>query len=320
MKPHGGNVWRLAAELGVAVDSIIDLSTCVADHYPPEVDEVMREANLIAKLPEPYSASFSTLYSQYKGIPADNVLLTAGTTEAISALCELFSGEICNITPPTYSDYEHYAVLAAMKIYKIISENTSIAFICNPNNPTGELRSNEEIIELAATYPSCVFVVDESYMPFVDGQESILKYGVINNIVVLRSYSKVFGVPGLRIGYVVASEPIIAAIRARLSPWSVGTMAQKIAEVFVKMNETPIGGLKLEERKSFFKALSNIDGVKPLPSRTQFCLCMLSGVTSSDFAQRYRKRGILIRDCSNISRLGSSYVRISMRDGWEKLF
>ncbi|MDR0454946.1 MAG: aminotransferase class I/II-fold pyridoxal phosphate-dependent enzyme [Deferribacteraceae bacterium] len=325
---HGGNIWAAAKKLNVPADSLLDLSTCVADEFPPDILPVLQNYDFIKILPEPYSESFSSQYfNKYGG----QSLLTSGTTEAISAICRLYSGKKCATLSPTYSDYEYFAAINGMNIFfqdsfrpedtKLTGIKSDIFFICNPNNPTGRLIPKEIIASAAAETPETLFIIDESYMQFVDRPDKYsLEDDAGENIAVLRSFSKTFCLPGLRIGYIAGSEKMIKNIKKIISPWNVNTNGQKIAEILLKLPQLPVSGLCLDERGEFLKKLSSLPYLTPLPGDTHFFLCRLNGISAPDLCEKLLKQGILIRDCSNVRGLGAEYVRISMRKGWEKIF
>ncbi|GAB7141047.1 histidinol-phosphate transaminase [Deferribacterales bacterium RsTz2092] len=315
---HGGNVWTIARTYGYVPKDIIDLSTCVAHSAPNALKEVLTQDWLLGVLPEPYSPLFSTNYRKKNNLEANfDVLLTAGTTEVIYAISRMFAGKNVSIIPPTYMDYERAAGLAGMNINFDNYDNVKLAFICNPNNPTGELISQEVIVKLVGKYPDTLFVIDESYMPFVfDGWTSVC---MARNVITLRSYSKVFGIPGLRIGYVVADMAIIEGIKAQISTWSVSTIAQQAALKLLESDEIPTDKLDATERMRFVELLRAL-GLAPAPSATHFNLCqVLDGVDAKYLVGTAAKKGVLLRDCSNIRGLESgSFVRVSMRKGWQQ--
>ncbi len=318
---HGGNVRGAAKRLNLPVERILDLSTCVADSFPGEVLPVLQNHSLLKILPEPYSVSFSAGYFAKYGRQA---LLTSGTTEVISALCQLYRGKRCAVLSPTYSDYERHAEINGMETLfwgGIDEAGADIFFLCNPNNPTGSLISREDILAAAKKAPETLFVIDESYMPFVtDANEYTLENSAGGNIAVLRSFSKVFCLPGLRIGYITSGERLIEKIKEIISPWSVVTQGQAVAEILLDLPQLPVSGLQTGERAEFFEKLSSLPYLSPLPSNTHFFLCRLNGVSASALCETLLEHRVLIRDCSNIRGLGSDYVRISMREGWRKLF
>lgn len=325
---HGGNVWNLAAWKGVPPSDILDFSSCVSSKVCLG-EEVFKEAYAqINLLPEPYSLSFTELY----GAP---VQLTAGTTEAISALCMLYKGKNGAIIAPTYSDYEYFAALNGISVDIIYTEaekafettpdmlerpNADIFFICTPNNPTGRLIPKEWIISAALRNQNTLYVVDESYMPFVKNpKEHSLEDEARENIAVLKSFSKAYGIPSVRLGYIRGDKKLIEDVKKYISPWSVSIFGQIAAKKLLHKGNG-IDEAYLAERDIFFNELHKVTPLlKVYQSSSHFCVCKLHGINATHLAQLCAEELILIRDCTHIKGLGSEYIRLSLREGWQKL-
>ncbi|MCX5883286.1 MAG: aminotransferase class I/II-fold pyridoxal phosphate-dependent enzyme, partial [Deltaproteobacteria bacterium] len=161
-------------------------------------------------------------------------------------------------------------------------EPSDTVFICNPNNPTGTLIPSETIESLCRRYPNIRFIIDESYLPFVpEGETRSLIGSALPNIIVLNSMSKIFLIPGLRIGFVVAHPDIIEKIRHYMLPWSVNALAQAAVDYlmtqkqdvseFIEDTRTYLAG----ERQFFMNGLQSAPGIKLFPSTTSFIIAKL---------------------------------------------
>ena len=250
---HGGNIFRLAQQHDIDIEEIIDLSSNIAENVSGSALRLLEEKlATIRRLPEPYSESVLSQLSRYYQIPKSFMICGAGTTELIHGLSYCHANRSVLIVQPTYADYEKYALLYGCRIIEQILEenddfyfniekfeellaNVQIVFICNPNNPTGTLIDRQAILSLLQRFPKVIFVLDESYMPFTSFETTQSLLGVEQgNLVVLRSFSKIFAVPGLRMGWLYTpNEELISRLRGFLSPWSLNSLAQIVAEKLI---------------------------------------------------------------------------------------
>ena len=170
-------------------------------------------------------------------------------------------------------------------------------------------------------HPNTCFIVDESYLPFVPGgRQHSLVNDLPANAVVLQSLSKIFRIPGLRIGFLIAAEPLVDRFRPWMLPWNVSGLAQAAAaylmkhqhevEQFVESSSAYVQ----KERETLFHALKSRSAVDLFPSETVFFLVKLpSGKTAAEIKEALLKHRVLIRDCSNFRGLSQRYIRISIK-------
>jgi threonine-phosphate decarboxylase len=317
---HGGDVYAAAEELGVSVSDIHDYSSNVSPFVPECLKNISAEA--FTRLPEPHSRTLAKAYAEANGLRAENICVTSGTTEAIEKICSVFAGKHAQIFAPAYSDYAMYASKYGMDIsYSSDSVNADVCFICNPNNPAGTTLSRDTLIHMINSYPETIFVVDESYMPFhVNEQDFTLLNSPRSNLAVLRSFSKIFGVPGLRLGFMVSGARELAeAVRGLVSPWSVNTLAQE-AGLLLLNEDTSAPASRLNEIKlKTLEDMKEIDFLEPLPSDVNFALCRLSGITSKKVFSACLRRRVLIRDCCNFKKLEGEHIRFSLKEDMRPL-
>jgi threonine-phosphate decarboxylase len=202
------------------------------------------------------------------------------------------------------------------------SQGIDTVIVCNPNNPTGVLLGRDELLSLVSDHPGVCFVVDESYLPFVDGAESISLVGETRfpNLLVLSSMSKIFSIPGLRTGFITAAPEIIHRFMASYQPWSVNALAQATL-VHILGNPGPMEAFVREtrafvrmERTRFEERMAACPGLTLLGSTTPFLLAEItSGATSAQLCREIGDRRILIRDCANFEGLSDRFVRFSLK-------
>jgi threonine-phosphate decarboxylase len=334
---HGGNIFDKAKDLGCDPMDILDMSSNVNPLGPLPGLMIHLHENLerIIALPEAGAGSIIQAFSSRHDIDPKNVLAGNGTTQLIYTLPIALKIRQALILGPTYSDYADACRMHGVDFrFAIANKTTSFrhtldtmdiepsdaVFICNPNNPTGTLIPPETIESLCRRYPHIRFIIDESYLPFVpEGEAKSLIGSTLPNIIVLNSMSKIFRIPGLRIGFVATHPDIIAKISPYMLPWSVNTLAQAavnylmtqkqdVAE-FIETTRTYLAG----ERQFVMTGLETAPGIQLFPSTTSFILAKLDRLTAEAVSRHLLSFRILIRDCGNFQGLSSQFIRISLK-------
>jgi histidinol-phosphate aminotransferase len=248
-------------------------------------------------------------------LDAKEVLLTNGVDEAIHLLCETFledEDEVL-IPVPTFAMYEVFAAATGAEIRKIpaeprfefptrvllkhISQRTRLVAIANPNNPTGAVARTEDLIALAEAAPNAAFLVDEAYYEFY-GNSLFKKWRESPNLFVARTFSKAYGLAGLRAGILTGAADSLAQVRRVASPYSVNNVAlaclpEALADTeFVEDYSTEI----CAQRERLQTQLTSW-GIRFWPSQANFVLFEI-GEAHARFVESMRARGILVRDRS----------------------
>jgi threonine-phosphate decarboxylase len=341
---HGGNVWEISEKYGIPLDQLIDFSISTNPLGVPEkaLQNIRKSLNLIYHYPDPTHEWLLEALSKSVGVESRSVIVGNGSTELIYLFAEVFLKSGCEtvIPVPTFSEYkaaterfEGNIVLVncdAAKNFQLnfeelessISEKTRIVFLCNPNSPTGCLHKKDDVlrfIKFAAEKNVLVFI-DEDYIDFVDDGKrySMVEYvKECDNIFVLRSLTKFFGLAGARIGFGVASRRIIEILKRAKMPWSVNSLAMFGAvgavkdEDFIKKSRLLLSRSKREMLKLF----QTIPWLKVYPSETNFLLIEIiqGNLTSTQFKEGLAKRGFLIRDCKDFDGLNNRFFRVTIR-------
>ncbi len=335
---HGGNIYELARRLGCDPAEILDLSSNVNPLGPPAglCDYLARQIETVSALPEVDNQGIIRCYADHLGISADRMIAGNGTTQFIYSIPAVLKVDRALIVGPTYSDYAD-----ACRLQGVASEfflcresdgfkpdldrleeaaaGADAVFICNPNNPTGALIPGGELKRLCRRRPQVRFIVDESYLPFVaDGEGQSLVRSGIDNLLVLLSISKIYRIPGLRVGFLVASPATIAAFARGLWPWNVNQLGQAavrfLCEAGADLDAFAAGTRAYldVERRQFEQRLGLIPGLRVFPSPTSFFLVRLpEGLSASMVWTALAQERILIRDCSNFQGLSDRFIRIS---------
>jgi threonine-phosphate decarboxylase len=177
--------------------------------------------DVIRSYPEASPRSLEVLIAEKHGVSPDEVLKTSGATDAIYLIAQAFRERLTfRVFPPTFSEYEDACRLFGYEE----ADDAALCWLCNPNNPTGEAFSVPYIKDLATQHE--LLVIDQSYedytlAPMLSPQEAVH----MGNVLQLHSMTKQYAVPGLRIGYVVASAKLIATLRHHYRPWAVNALA-----------------------------------------------------------------------------------------------
>jgi cobyric acid synthase CobQ/L-threonine-O-3-phosphate decarboxylase len=331
---HGGNIYAAAKSKSVKTELLLDFSANINPLGPPEWLRscVSRELDTILHYPDPTASSLKKCIAQKYTLPMQNILVANGTTELLYLLPLVLDCKRAVIPVPCYIDYLKVMDMAGVEMKTVeLREDRSFAvdltqldllltpgdllILGNPNNPTGRCVDSAELQKLAQKHPKVMFLIDEAFLEFVDGQKSLA--GTENNIITLHSLTKFYAIPGLRLGYGVFPQSIAAKLQKLLPPWSVNSLAQKVGEraildgEYQKQTRTAC----LENKKSFRKALSNYKDLKIFQTEANYFLIRLMGsCTVAELKQHLAVKNILIRDCANYLGLGNEFFRIAIRN------
>jgi threonine-phosphate decarboxylase len=337
---HGGNIYELAETLGCPVSEIIDMSSNV-NPFPPLpglVNHLKDKIHTIKALPEVDAKSITHSFAARYDIHADQVIAGNGTTQFIYAIPQVLRTKRALILCPTYSDYADACRLhGAQYDFLLTKESASFSpnidvvierskeydtvFVCNPNNPTGVLIDVADLHRLCRVHPEVFFVIDESYLPFIDDyvQHSMIQFD-LPNVLILNSMSKIFRIPGLRIGFLISSIDIIEKFKPFLLPWTVNSLAQTAVDYLMKHKKQVDAFIKKTvkfieiERIKMAEAFTDATCLKLFSSTTSFMLVKLyNNMTAEGVCAALAQERILIRNCSNFAGLSNEFIRISLK-------
>lgn len=329
---HGGDFWSVENFAKQNFQTCQDFSSNVNPLGPSEkaIKAVKKNLWKLRYYPDTNSKELKKTLAQYLGIREENIIAGNGSTELIKNFCEAFvnKGAKVLIPQPTYSDYEVYAKLYGAniafthekKIIESIGRKTRAVFICNPNNPTGrkiEKAVLEEIIKKAHNCGSLIFL-DEAYIEFTDLESFCSRVEEFENLFVLRSLTKFFSLPGLRIGYGIANKEIIECLEKLRLPWNVNALAQVAVIESIKDGKYIRESKKFmkKERDFLYRELSKIQKLKVFPSDANFFLidARKVGIKAQTLKQKLIKKGTLIRDCGSFRGLNEYFIRVCVRN------
>lgn len=277
----------------------------------------------VRSYPEPRPTSRERDLTIRLGLKEGEVMLTNGATEAIYLIAQTYAKHKSVILQPTFSEYADACRLHGHEVrmayhLNAIPLDADLVWICNPNNPTGQVFDHDELLALIESRPDTLFVIDQSYEDYTEHQLlSVSEACGLSRVLLLHSLTKRFAVPGLRIGYVTGNAALLEELRLRSLPWSFPSMSCAAVDYFLKhdMDEEFSFNLHalLKERQRVHDALMAMGGIEVWPSETHFMLCRLRmGLASALKEYLAIQHGMLIRDASNFHGLDKSYFRIAV--------
>jgi threonine-phosphate decarboxylase len=275
----------------------------------------------IGNYPEPEPRALEALIAEKLEISADMVMVTNGANEAIYLIAQLYRHWASVIPQPTYNEYADACRMFGHTIsydrndeLNILPEDR-IYWLCNPDNPTGNVLLKSLITHIIRKHPRYLYVIDQSYadytlQPMLEMKEMLDCY----NVMILQSLSKKYCVPGLRLGYLTASPIIIDRLRDIRQPWTVNALAIEAGKWLIENDPKMLPDLKeyLDEAQRVKQELSEIEGLMVMDTQTHYMLVNIDWATSLELKNwLIEKHGILIRDASNFHSLDDHCFRVA---------
>ena len=330
---HGGGGWLLAR--GNTNCPVLDFSASINPLGPPEsLRAVMaREASGLAHYPDPDCLRLAAASSSYFGVKKREVLCGNGSSELIYALPRALRPARVVLPAPCYADYARAAESARIPVVHIPPESAEtpelsfgrlahtlrrgdMVFIGRPNNPTGLVCALAPLIRLARGRGDVIFVVDEAFADFIAGYRSCACWR-LPNVVALRSMTKFFAIPGLRLGALLGPPPILRSVRRAMPFWSVNHLAQEAGAAFMSDGEyiTRARRFVSARRRELYRGLKSLPGCAVYRGRANFLLARVDrpGLDACVIRDRLLRRGILIRVCANFTGLDRRFFRVAVR-------
>jgi histidinol-phosphate aminotransferase len=328
---HGGIDYLELKKLGILPEDILDFSVSTNPFGPPPgIKEAINRASVDC-YPDSEATELRLLLASKLNISPQNLLIGSGSTELIRLVATAYLGpdDLVIIPQPTYADYEIACYLVDAQVLKqptreaenfrvdvaktvglIRKHHPRGIFLCNPNNPTGQYLSREEVKEILSAARDSVVILDEAYIAFTESAWVSTELTDYDNLVVLRSMTKDYALAGLRLGYAIAPEPIISTLKRVKPPWNVSSVAQAAGVFALKaVGYLDTCRIEIKQAKEFLvEGLKGL-GLSPLPSQTNFFLVKVSD--AAKLRQALLKDGIMVRDCTSFGL--PDYIRLAPR-------
>ena len=349
---HGGQVHQVAKALGRPVSSFIDFSASINPFGPPSsVLRAMQQAlPACGHYPDPSAEGLRMRLAKEHGISSESIVLGNGSAELIRILPLALSLRQGYVAGPTFMEYEAALHMAGARCTYVLAtsaeryappierlsllveairtgsqkaalrtaESSTAVFVCNPNSPTGRVVTARSLRTLYRKIEQAGFwmVVDEAFIDFCPSHSLIKEISNARRLLILRSFTKFYGMPGIRLGYVVGAPETVARLHRLLPPWSVSHFAQEagIAAVGdIRYRQRSVKFMQ-QERQRFMTRLRGVPGLRIIPASANFVMAELpSKCVTAGLVSRLARQGILVRDCQTFSGMTQPALRLAIR-------
>lgn len=337
---HGAHGVEAARTLSTHRERFLDFSANINPLGPPEAALAAGEEALygeFGRYPDLHYTELRAALANYLEVPDNTVLPTNGGAEALFLAARTAAegpGRRAIVLEPTFSEYAVAARAAGFEVARVVArrsvtdfrldlavldraleewDDAGLVFLCNPNNPTGDAVSREELLRAARMVreADAVLVVDEAFADFAPGLSVAQKVG--EGLYVARSFTKFFAVPGLRLGCLICPEP--GRVRAFQPSWPVNAVAAAVGVAATRdedFAEATLAEVALR-REELLRALGGLSGITVYPGTANFLLAQ----GPEGLAEELAGRGVLVRGCEPFQGLGPGFFRVAVRRAWE---
>lgn len=337
MISHGGDIFRIAEHLSIDPLDLTDFSASINPlGFPPWLrEEISRNVSLLAVYPDIGQKEFIKAAAEYSGAEENMILPGNGAGELIHLISGVLNPERVIIPVPSYGEYERscrnfqkkYLPLLESEGFTLnpavlekmlsgIEGKRQLVFIGQPNNPTGTITDPDKIISLAGEFPKAWFCIDESFAEFAPEYSfPVNKLG--GNIILIRSMTKFYAIPGLRLGYCVADPSIVERLKENIPPWSVNTLALAAGTRMLgdsKYRKNSVTTVK-KLRKALEENLGLFPWIRVFPTEANYILLKITDkrVKTEKLQVFLLEKRILIRSCTGFRGLSGSFLRIAVK-------
>lgn len=323
----GKTIEEISERYGVK--DIIKLGSNENPYPPPKsvIEEIARASNFVNRYPDSSYGKLKRKLSEYTNLEVGNISLGSGAGEILDSVCKITLNPLDKVVIPipTYTMYAFLSMLRdaslefvetpnfEVKAGEVIrtAKDAKLIFLCSPNNPTGRTIEREELIKIIEG-TNALIVVDEAYYEFC-GKTMADEVNEYENLIVVRSMSKFFGLAGLRVGYALSNSKIIEALEKARLPFNISSMAESAA--IAALGEITwferIRKEILEERKFIMHEINKL-GLDVPPSEANFLLVKLLSIDMRKFIEGLYREGVIVRNVTGVQGLKGNYLRITI--------
>ncbi|MBO8162899.1 MAG: threonine-phosphate decarboxylase [Brevibacillus sp.] len=336
---HGGDIWTAADLFGTNQDELLDFSANINPLGPPPglFEHLQHAMPHIVRYPDPGCRRLRGAIARKLDVKPEQILVGNGAAECIQLACDSLGAGRVGVVNPCFSEYESAArkagcqvithttqaeqmfLPAAAELFSLI-KRVDLLFLGHPNNPVGNLLDRDELLQIAqyCERQNVYLCMDEAFLDFLpdgDDQSLLTDLARLPHLLLFRSMTKMYAIPGLRLGYAIGQAGVIARMQARQIPWSVNGLAQSAGEWLLRHEDfvRQTQSLVQRERERIISEVANWPGIRVFPGLANYLLLYIDGIASLQLQERMAKRGILIRNCSMYPGLGEGYVRVAVK-------
>ncbi|MBI4776439.1 MAG: threonine-phosphate decarboxylase [Deltaproteobacteria bacterium] len=336
---HGGKVFDTARKLNVPPEEIVDFSASINPLGPPPglKEYLFERFERVVHYPEIGAGSLARAFEDRWGLAEGSVLVGNGSTSFIYLLPAALGPGPQRIAAPAFGEYENAGLLAgcpieyvtpdtgppwsysASTLLETIRPGARTVWIANPANPTGQLIPKDLLLEMARRVEGSdrFIILDEAFIEFASEHSLVVEAPRFRNLMVLRSLTKMYALPGLRLGWMVAHPDRIRELGPRLEPWAVNVLAHEAGfyclgqDAYVRETNALIE----RERKALLEEFETMDSVTAYPSAANYLLVRIERPDwdAPRLADTLALRKLLIRDCSSFRNVGGRFFRMAVR-------
>jgi threonine-phosphate decarboxylase len=329
-RSHGGNASPDVLDFSVSLNPL---------GPPPEALAAYHDAGrLINHYPPAYPDDLAARLARRQRVAPDNVVIGNGSTHLIYLLARTLRAQRPFVSIPTFSeianamliagarpeaisaDRERSFALNAASVAKALELGADAIFIGRPNSPTGAMLSLADAVQTAGRCAErkCWCVFDEAFIDFVGEEHSMARLAAESSrVIVLRSLTKIFAIPGLRCGYLIAHSDTATRLRAACEPWSVNVVAEHVVKACLDVAENFVArscAVVIAQREFLHRELAAIAGLRVFPSAANFLMLeIVDQAYSRGFAGHMRSNGIAVRDLRELPGCGAGMYRVAVR-------
>lgn len=314
---HGDDIFRYGDKIKMNFSSNVYSR---ADHSELK-EHLMAHFDVVSHYPEPDAHTLECMLAERLEVPDNTIMVTNGANEAIYLIAQLYKGWASVIPQPTFTEYED----ACKKYEHLISYDSAdeleilpddrIYWLCNPNNPTGNVLLKSLVNHIVRKNPRYLYVVDQSYADYTLCPMLLPKeMSDVFNLMLVHSLSKKYCIPGLRLGYIAASPIIIERLKQIRQPWTINAMAIEAGKYLIRKDPKMIPDLQeyLAEAQRLHDNLSAVEGLMVMKTDTNFMLVNIDEGNTPELKKwLIENYGILIRDASNFRGLDNHCFRVT---------
>ncbi len=350
-RTYGENIYTVAAQAGLKWERIIDFSASINPlGISKRAEKKLKDKwEILYHYPDPRSQGLLEALADFHGLEKTQILPGSGSTEFIYAIPRVLRPQKVLIVTPAFSEYEkalernpleerctiHYFETREEEGFEVnveglrftLTEGYDALYLCNPGNPTGIPIDRESLLEILAQTEreKTWFILDEASIDFLEEHSLKREAMASSRLIILRSLTQFFGMPGLRVGYMISNPEVTQWFSQQQEPWAVNAPAQLAATESLK-DQGYIGRTKStveKERAYLTHGLQSIPGLIPYPSMANYLLVQLHPslrLNAAELRSQLIPEGILIRDCSSFHLVGPYFFRIAVRSRRENQF
>ncbi len=329
--PHGSYSPGEGARRGIAPERVIDFSaSCNPFGAAPRVLEAIRGVDP-SRYPDDEALGLRAALAEALSVPPDWIAVGNGSVELIYHLASAYlePGDAALVAGPTFGEYERACRVAGATVFEvraapetgfrhdpealasaILEKGPKLAFLCNPNNPTGRVLAADGVGRVLEVCERTLLVVDEAYLPLCEAEVDLRPGLSSGRLLLLRSLTKDHGLAGIRLGYAIAAPALIDPIRRVRPPWTVNAAAQAAGEAALRETEHLAAARRVvAESRAYLAAQLSGLGLEVVPSSANFLLVRVGN--GAAFRSALLERGICVRDCASFGM--PEYVRMGVR-------